>query len=61
MKRAPKMKTYEAKDGWRWKLVGANGKIVSSSNEVFLNKFNAQRAAKNVLEIARRARFVVDA
>lgn len=35
---------YKARDGWRWRLRAANGRIVAVSGEAFANKWNAERA-----------------
>jgi len=44
---------YEATDGWRWRLVAANGEIVAIG-EAYASKWNAKRAvrklAKTVIE-----------
>lgn len=36
---------YRARDGWRWRLKAANGRIVATSGEAYVSKANAQRAA----------------
>lgn len=34
----PKFCVYEAKDGWRWRLIATNGKIVADSGEAFAKR-----------------------
>ena len=36
---------YEAKDGWRWRRITPNGKIISESGEAYTRKLDAQDAA----------------
>jgi len=43
---------YQARDGWRWRLVAANGKIIAESGEAYVSEYNAVRAAKRTKEIA---------
>lgn len=40
---------YEAKDGWRWRLVAENGKIVADGAEAYDSKSNAHRAVGAVV------------
>ena len=37
MKR-PRFVVYEAKDGWRWKLIAANGRIIADSGEAYVSR-----------------------
>lgn len=34
----PKFHVYEAADGWRWRLIATNGKIVADSGEAFAKR-----------------------
>lgn len=43
MKR-PKFVVYKAKDGWRWRLVAANGRVVADSGEAYTRKHDAEKA-----------------
>jgi len=36
---------YHARDGWRWRLVAKNGRIVAESGEAYEMLSNAKRAA----------------
>lgn len=47
MKRTPKFETYRAADGWRWRLVAANGEIVASG-EAYSTHGKARRAVAMV-------------
>jgi len=35
---------YRARDGWRWRAVRANGRIVADSGEAYTRKADARRA-----------------
>lgn len=37
-KRTARLFVYKAKDGWRWRLKSANGKIVAESGEGYRQK-----------------------
>lgn len=41
-----KFELYEGKDGWRWRLVAKNGRIVADSGEAYHGQGNARRALK---------------
>lgn len=43
-----KFEIYPSKDGFRWRLVAKNGKIVADSGEAYVSKGNAHRAVKVV-------------
>jgi uncharacterized protein YegP (UPF0339 family) len=45
-----KFKIYEAKDGWRWRLL-SNGRIIADSGEAYASRNNAKRAAKRLMDI----------
>lgn len=32
-----KAEIYKAKDGWRWRIIAANGKILADSGEAYQN------------------------
>lgn len=34
-RRSPKLAIYRAKDGFRWRLKGANGKIIAEGGEAY--------------------------
>jgi len=40
---------YEAKDGWRWRLIASNGHIVADSGEPYHSKWNAKRAVRSLV------------
>lgn len=54
MKRKPKFEVYPAPDGWRWRLIAANGRIVATG-EAHPRKADAVRAAQNLPGIADEA------
>lgn len=37
---------YQSADGWRWRLVARNGRIVADSGEAYARKAGAIRACK---------------
>lgn len=39
---------YASKDGWRWRLVAGNGKIIADSGEAYASKRNAKRAVRSI-------------
>lgn len=43
---------YQAKDGYRWRLSGANNRIVADSGEAYTRLRDAERAARRVSAIA---------
>ncbi len=51
MRRA-RVHIYQAKDGWRWRLVAANGRILCSG-EAHTRKRDAERAAQTVQDTIR--------
>lgn len=44
--------------GWRWRLVGKNGKILADSGEAYTRKADVKRALGTVLEAIDRARII---
>lgn len=45
-------------NAWRWRLVASNGRIVADSAEAYVNKFNARRSAKRLVELGLQASIV---
>lgn len=39
---------HKAKDGWRWRLVAANGKIIAESGEAYTREADAERGFETV-------------
>lgn len=54
MKRKPKFEVYPAPDGWRWRLVAANGRIVATG-EAHTRKTDAVRACARLAALAEQA------
>jgi uncharacterized protein YegP (UPF0339 family) len=48
----PKFEVYPAKDGWRWRLVAANGRIIATG-EAHTRKADAERALRTVVATAK--------
>jgi len=46
---ASKLVKYEAKDGFRWRFVASNGKIIAEGGEAYSSKFSLNRAVKTVV------------
>ena len=44
----PHFQTYQAKDGWRWRLRAGNGLIVAESGEAYASHRNCLRAIDSV-------------
>ena len=51
MKRTPKFETFQAADGWRWRLVAGNGEIVATG-EAYTSHSKARRAVATVKRLA---------
>jgi len=49
MKPSYEFRIYEAKDGWRWRLVAGNGRIVADSAEAYTTSGSAKRAADSLV------------
>jgi uncharacterized protein YegP (UPF0339 family) len=57
MRRKPRLQVYEIAPGlgaWRWRLRGANGKIVAASSESFANKASARRNIRTTMRLLAR-------
>lgn len=50
---------YSAKDGWRWRAVARNGRIVGDGAEAYTRKRSAVRAARAFLRSAANTKIVV--
>ena len=57
--RRARMVVYFAKDGWRWRLTAANGKIIADSGEAYIRRYDAKIAANCLGDIATGARLEV--
>ena len=53
--RLPKFSVYQATDGWRWRLVAANGRVLAQG-EAHTRERDAWRAVETVREAAALAR-----
>ena len=54
MSRSPRFEVYQARDGWRWRLRAANGRIVATG-EAHTRKADAIRAAAALSGLAEAA------
>lgn len=54
MKR-PRFVIYPAKDGYRWRLLAANNRIIADSAEAYTRKVDAERAVETVKAAIARA------
>lgn len=43
---------YQAADGWRWRLLSDNHKVMADSGEAYASKGNAKRALKRLARAA---------
>jgi uncharacterized protein YegP (UPF0339 family) len=48
MKR-PKFVVYRARDGYRWRLIAANGRLIAESGEAYTRKHGAERAVTTTI------------
>lgn len=46
---------YRAKDGWRWRLLAANGLVVAESGEAYATRAGCRRAIARVRELVDQA------
>ncbi len=54
MKR-PRFVVYEAADGFRWRLLAANSRLIAEGGEAYTRRSDAHRAVKAVKLAAARA------
>lgn len=45
-----KIIVYQAKDGWRWRRIAPNNRVVSDSGEAYTRKADAEEAAAREAE-----------
>lgn len=45
----PTFEAYRAKDGWRWRLLARNNRIIADSGEAYTRKRDVLRAIDTVL------------
>lgn len=51
--KAARFRVYLAADGWRWRLVAGNGRILADSGESYSRERDVYRALAAVLEACR--------
>ena len=51
--RPARFDVYKAADGYRWRLLAGNNKIIADSGEAYTRERDAQRAAAKVCEACR--------
>lgn len=49
MKR-PRFTVYQARDGYRWRLLAANNRLIAESGEAYTREWDAWRATETVEE-----------
>lgn len=49
---------YKARDGYRWRLVARNGRLIADSGEAYSRKADAKRAVWRLHEAVMNARVV---
>jgi uncharacterized protein YegP (UPF0339 family) len=54
--RVPRFHVYEAVDGWRWRLLSANGRTVADSGEAYTRRRDCVRAVRTATSTAIEAR-----
>lgn len=50
--KTPVFEVWEARDGWRWRLIAKNNRIIATG-EAHTRKADAERALKTVVETAK--------
>lgn len=53
--KTPRFDVYQARDGWRWRLLAANGRTLASG-EGFTRERDARRAVETVRQAVAKAR-----
>jgi len=48
-----KIATWKALDGWRWRMVAPNGRIVAESGEAYSRRSGCIKAAERLVEVIR--------
>lgn len=51
---------YVAKDGWRWRLIATNGKIVADSGESYKTRTGALKTVRSIMAGASDARVLIE-
>lgn len=51
--RKAKIEKYEAKDGFRWRLLATNGKVIADSAEAYSSAYALERAVTSVINAFR--------
>lgn len=59
-KMPPRIELYRAVDGWRWRLMSLNGKIVAESGEAYCHRHNALRGVHRAMKLLLTAEIVID-
>jgi uncharacterized protein YegP (UPF0339 family) len=47
----PRVQIWKARDGWRWRLLAGNGRLIAESGEGYTRRRDAVRAVRTVLRI----------
>lgn len=59
-KRKPILDIYKSSDGWRWRLVAVNSRIICESGEAFVNRPNPGRIINKIMDALHNCRSVVE-
>ena len=43
------IETYKAKDGWRWRMLAENGRIIADGGEAYTRRHGLGRAVKRLV------------
>ncbi len=54
-------RVYRAADGWRWRFVAPNGRVMADSGEAYARRDSAVKAAERVQQVIADFRSVVRA
>jgi len=55
-----RVEIYKADDGWRWRFMAANGKILAASGESYSTKSNCKRSIDKLLSAIWMADYFVE-
>jgi uncharacterized protein YegP (UPF0339 family) len=56
-----KLHFWKAKDGWRWKLVASNGRLIAEGGEAYTRDRDCIRAFYRAAEVIRHCRYRIAA
>ena len=53
-----KVHFWKARDGWRWRFIARNGRIIAEGGEAYTSKWNAERGFDLVFTLIASGKFM---